>query len=195
MSGSDTASARKRGGVRELAILLGVAVVLALIARTFLLETFYIPTGSMEPTLSIGDRVLVDRLEYRFHPPDRLDIVVFSDAYPPGPGMRSISTVCPEGSSGPTHLIKRVIGLPGDTVEGRAGQVYVDGQVLAEPFLPPGTTTSRFGPVKVPAGDLWVMGDNRGSSCDSRVFGPIPESSVVGEAFLRVWPFSRFGGL
>jgi signal peptidase I len=84
-----------------------------------------------------------------------------------------------------------VIGLPGETVQGRDGRVYIDGLVLVEPYLPSGTVTTSFGPVTVPRGDLWVMGDNRGDSIDSRSFGPLPAKTVIGRAIWRVWPVWR----
>jgi signal peptidase I len=186
---------KHRSFFRELPVLLGVSIVLALLVRAFLVQTFFIPSTSMVPTLQVGDRVLVNKLVYRFHGPGRGDIVVFSDKYTlDEPGMKSISQVCPS-ALGPEDLIKRVIGLPGDTVQGKDGHVYVNGQLLAEPYLAPGTATSSFGTVTVPAGHLFVMGDNRGDSCDSRIFGVIPESAVVGKAFVRIWPLGRLGGL
>jgi signal peptidase I len=104
-----------------------------------------------------------------------------------------VFTKPPREQSDIKDLIKRVIGLPGDTVTGRNGHVYIDGRQLAESYLPAGTITDNFDPVKIPPGDIWVMGDNRPASQDSRSFGPIRESSVVGRAFLRIWPLSRFG--
>jgi signal peptidase I len=94
-------------------------------------------------------------------------------------------------------LIKRVVGLPGETVEGRGGKIYVNGAPLTEPYVAPSCSvnTSDFAPLKVPAGDLWVMGDNRCNSADSRYFGPIDEKTVVGRAFVLVWPVGRFTGL
>jgi signal peptidase I len=89
------------------------------------------------------------------------------------------------------EYIKRVVGLPGETVQGKDGHVFINGRELVEPYLPPGTLTSDFGPVTVPKGGLWVMGDNRSNSSDSRVFGTIRRRTVVGRAILRVWPFSR----
>jgi signal peptidase I len=87
-----------------------------------------------------------------------------------------------------TVLVKRVVGLPGETISAHGGRVYVGSDLLVEPYLPAGTVTSSFGPVRVPAGDVWVMGDNRGDSEDSRVFGPIPERSIIGRAIWKVWP-------
>jgi len=153
--------------------------------------------------LNIGDRVVVSKVSYDLHDPNRGDIIVF-DAPPGAPGVQQKSKSTGVGravrhvfeSIGILHpsteeYIKRVIGLPGETVEGKEGHVFINGQELVEPYLPPGTTTSDFGPIKVPTGGLWVMGDNRTNSSDSRVFGPIRRRTVVGRAILRVWPLGR----
>jgi len=167
-------------GVIEWVVILVGALIVALVVKTFLLQAFYIPSASMEPTLKVGDRVLVNKLSYDFHNPRRGDIVVFGS--PPGEDNPEIK-----------DLIKRVIGLPNETVEGRDGRVYINGDPLKEPYLPAGTTTSSFGPEKVPKGHLWVMGDNRSNSKDSRFFHTISEELVVGRAFIRVWPLSSIG--
>jgi len=155
------------------------ALVIATILRTYVVQTFWIPTGSMIPTLQENDRVVVNKLSYKLHGVGRGDIVVFTT--PPG---------VPEDYK---DLVKRVVGLPGDTVEGLNGRVLVNGKVLDESYLPEGTATSQFGPQKIPAGTYWVMGDNRGNSTDSRSFGPIPERTIVGHAVVRIWPLRRFG--
>lgn len=173
------------------------AVVVAVLVRTFVAQAYFIPSPSMVPELKVNDRVVVSRLAYHLHPIHRGDIVVFKA--PPGVGStyhagNPIVAFAHDLGDGlgvtedQTVLIKRVIGLPGDTVEARGGHVYVDGDLLVEPYLPKGTTTSDFGPVTVPPGHLWLMGDNRGDSEDSRYFGPVPESSVIGRAIWRVWP-------
>jgi len=174
--------------------LLGVvvfAVVIALLLRTFVLATYSIPSGSMEPTLQIGDRIVVDKLSYHLHGVDRGNIIVF--ATPPN-----------EGCAGPpvADLVKRVIGLPGETISLSAGRVYINGRVLPEPWLPqaaptensPGPSNEPYSlhhPYRIPAGDVYVMGDNRQESCDSRYWGPVPESVIVGKVDLRIWPLSR----
>ncbi len=168
-----------RGAVEWVVILVG-ALIVAIVVKTFLLQAFYIPSASMEPTLKVGDRVLVNKLSYDFHDVRRGDIVVFGS--PPGEDNPQIK-----------DLIKRVIGLPNDSVEGRDGRVYINGNPLREPYLPAGTSTSTFGPEKVPPGHLWVMGDNRSNSKDSRFFHTISENLVVGRAFIRVWPISSIG--
>ena len=187
---------------REVPLLLALAILIAFLVKTFLAQAFFIPSGSMIPQLAIGDRVVVSKLAYDLHDPHRGDVVVF-DA-PPTVGakpanhdsgvrkvvrdvLQSIGVLQPSTE----EYIKRIVGLPGETVQGRDGHVLVDGRELVEPYLPPGVVTSDFPPTVVPKGDLWVMGDNRGNSSDSRVFGAIKESSVVGRAILRVWPVSH----
>ena len=173
--------------VVEWACVIAGAVLLALVVKVFLLQAFYIPSPSMYPTLKEGDRVLVNKLSYRLHDVNRGDVVVFE---------RPAS----EAPSAIPELIKRVIGLPGDAITFRGGRVYVNGTPLDESYLPSGVTTSAdFAPNRctveapclVPPSAVWVMGDNRNDSKDSRYFGPIPESSIVGRAFVIVWPLSR----
>jgi signal peptidase I len=189
--------------ILEIPVLVMVAVLLALGMRTFLGQAFVIPSGSMIPTLQVGDRVLVSRPSYAMHDPHRGDVLVFEspEELPPDtswlPGKvlrRALEAV---GLSQPreTDFIKRVIGLPGDVVEGRDGLVYINGQRLVEPYLPPGVVTSTFGPEVVPDDHLFVMGDNRGNSNDSRAIGPIPEDLVVGRAVARIWPPGRWAFL
>jgi signal peptidase I len=170
-----------RSLVEWVAIIAG-ALVVAFVVKTFLVQAFYIPSSSMEPELRISDRVLVNKLSYRLHDVNRGDLVVFERPR------------CDGADPVVKDLIKRVIALPGETVEGRDGRVFVDNRALAEPYLPPGQTTSEFGQQKIPPGHVWVMGDNRDNSKDSRVLcggaTPIPESLIVGRAFVRVWPIS-----
>ncbi|HSH59339.1 MAG TPA: signal peptidase I, partial [Acidimicrobiales bacterium] len=161
-------------GITEWVVIIGVALIAAVVIRQFLLQAFYIPSGSMEHTLEIRDRVLVNKLSYRLHDVNRGDIIVFERP-------------AEEGSPS-KDLIKRVVGLSGETVEGRDGAVFVNGQRLNEPYLGPGVTSSPFPVQRVPPGHVWMMGDNRSNSRDSRVFGAVPESEVVGRAFIRVFP-------
>jgi signal peptidase I len=182
-----------RRWVVELVGVVVVAIVVAVLLRTFVLATYSIPSGSMEPTLQIGDRIVVDKLSYHLHGVDRADIVVFST--PPA-----------EDCAGPrvANLVKRVIGLPGETISVAGGHVYIDGRLLPEPWLPsqdraetyPGPSDAGYalhGTYLIPRGDVYVMGDNRTESCDSRYWGPIPESSIVGKVDMRVWPLGRIG--
>ena len=187
---------------REIPLLVAVAVVVAVLVKTFVAQAFYIPSGSMLPQLQIDDRVVVSKLAYDLHTPHRGDIIVFEAPPSQQPAQtretsptivrwlkdvgEAIGVVTPSTED----YIKRVIGLPGEVVEARGGHVYVNGRLLAEPYLPRGVVTTDFGPVLVPPARLWVLGDNRGDSCDSRCFpeGAIPESSVIGRAVFRVWP-------
>lgn len=155
-----------------------VAVIASILVRSFLLEVFYIPSGSMEPTLDIGNRILVDKLS---RSPGRFNIVVFKR--PP------TDTVGPKNIK---YLVKRVIGLPGNVISSQHCQVLINGKVLPEPFLPKGTCTKSIAPQRVPRGTYFVMGDNRSDSYDSRYFGPIKASSIVGRVIMRIWPLGRF---
>jgi signal peptidase I len=183
--------------LRELVIVVVLALSVAFVVKTFVAQAFYIPSGSMLPQLQVGDRVVVSKLAYRLHDPRRGDIVVFDNPRPvptepeslPVRVVRGVLEAVGIAPPSTDEFIKRVLALPGETVEGREGRILVNGRELVEPYLPPGTTTADFGPVSVPAGHLWVMGDNRANSADSRTFGPIAESSVVGRAAVRVWPF------
>ena len=172
---------RRRSSVRsavEWVAIIGGAFVAALVIKTFLLQAFFIPSASMESTLLQGDRVLVNKLSYDLHDVHRGDIVVFER--PPGEEDQQIH-----------DLIKRVIGLPGETIEARDGRIYIDDKPLDEPYLKAGTVTDNLERQTVPEGRIFVMGDNRGDSKDSRFFGAIDESLIVGRAFIRVWPPSR----
>lgn len=184
---------------REFAILVVTAIVIAVVVKTFVAQAFFIPSGSMLPQLQIDDRVVVSKMSYRLHDPRRGDIVVF-DAPGGSPEKsdpllerafrgiaESIGIVAPSTD----EYIKRVVALPGERVEGVGGKVLVDGRELVEPYLAPGTTTSDFPAVIVPPDTVFVLGDNRANSADSRVFGPVPRSTVVGRAIGRVWPLGH----
>ena len=169
------------------------------LARTFVGQAFYIPSESMVPQLAVNDRVVVSKLAYDLHDPRRGDIVVFDapTSAPPSsdrswaPVRFLRNLVTPSAR----EYIKRVMALPGERVEARGGRVLINGTPLVEPYLPPGTQTADFAATVVPAGRLWVMGDNRPASQDSRSFGPIRRSTVVGRAIVRVWPVQRFSFL
>jgi signal peptidase I len=168
-----------RAAVEWIAIIVG-ALLVALIIKALLIQAFYIPSESMVPTVKIGDRVLVNKVSYRVHDIHRGDIVVFER---------------PNGETDPRikDLIKRVIGLPGDVIEARDGKVLINDHVLDEPYLPRGTTTTNLPRQLVPPDHVFVMGDNRTNSRDSRVFQAIDEDLVVGRAFVRVWPIGDLG--
>jgi signal peptidase I len=180
---------------KEMGLLIAIALLIVWPVRTFVAQAYYIPSASMTPQLAVNDRVVVSKLAYDLHDPHRGDIVVF-DA-PPGlpalqdrssPLIRFIRRLFQPSTQ---EYIKRVVALPGERVEARQGRILINGKRLVEPYLPPGTVTQDFSPRVVPHGRLWVMGDNRSNSEDSRVFGPIRRSSVVGRAVVRVWPVQR----
>ncbi len=179
--------------ILELGGVVVVAIVVAFLLRTFVIATYSIPSGSMEPTLQIGDRIVVDKLSYHFHGVDQGNIVVFTT--PPN-----------EDCAGPpvADLVKRVVGLPGQTISVSGGNVYINGRRLPETWLPssqqgktyPGPSPAPYAlhhPYRIPKGDVYVMGDNRMLSCDSRYWGPIAESTIVGKVDVRIWPLSRLG--
>jgi signal peptidase I len=216
-SGEDAKSAtkRKRPFWRDLAVIVVAALVLTILLKAFVVQVFSIPSGSMENTLLPGDRILVNKMVYRFRSIEPGDIVVFSGSGswdPPTPPPSNLFTrvwndaIGLVGIAGPgTDYVKRVIGVPGDHVVccNSAGQVTLNGVPLSEQsYIFPGAAPSqiRFN-ITVPPGRLWVMGDNRADSDDSRYRmgdpggGTIPESAVVGRAFLIIWPLSRVSDL
>jgi signal peptidase I len=183
---------RTRRTIIEWAILIGSALLIAILIKTFLFQAFYIPSESMKPTLNVGDRVLVNKLSYRLHDVNRGDIVVFTT--PPK---------AKDANNEIKDLVKRVIALPGESFSTHDGGVYINGRPLKEPYLQkgvqtcaPNTGASGCGDVaatKIPSGDILVLGDNRPASKDSRFFGPIKESSIVGRVFVRIWPLNDLG--
>ncbi len=199
--GEDEGEKRHRSFWRELPVLILVALVIAVLIKTFAVQAFWIPSGSMQETLDIEDRVLVSKLSYRFGDISRGDIVVFDD--PRGLQVResvveSILRNLAEsvGLSTPkSEFIKRVVGLPGEVVEIRGGQLLIDGEPLNEPYTHPDSDMFDFGPEVVPNDHFFVMGDNRNRSQDSRSFGPISVEAVVGKAFVVLWPPSNWSGL
>ncbi|MEP6757782.1 MAG: signal peptidase I [Actinomycetota bacterium] len=193
---------------RELPILLIAALAIAIIVKTFLIQAFFIPSISMAPTLEKGDRVLVCRICLHVSDIQRGDVIVFSDPHPTaGPDQGTIGDALhwlgegigvaqPENED----FIKRVIGLPGDVVELHDGKLFVNGEQVDEPYLNPEIDTTPYGPVTVPDGMLFVLGDNRANSGDSRYEPPtgvglVPEDKVIGTAFVIVYPPSRWGSL
>jgi signal peptidase I len=178
--------------LRETLVVVVVALAAALLLRTFVVQTFYIPSGSMEPTLKVGDRILVDKLSYHLHGVDRGNIVVF---------RRPADENC--GGPPVADLVKRVVGLPGETISLSKGRVLIDGKRLNESYLPSsvqgttfpgpsGPTYNLAKPYVIPSNHYFVMGDNRADSCDSRYWGPIARSLIVGKVDVRVWPITSF---
>jgi signal peptidase I len=173
---------RIRRGLAETGVIVVVALVLAGLVRTFVFQPFWIPSASMTPTLSVYDRVLVQKAFFSWHDVREGDIVVFG--HPP-------LDDCP---GPPGDLVKRVIALPGQTIYSSGNSIYIDGRRLAEPYLPhddplgpavPGA--SRQHPYRVPAGEFYMLGDNRADSCDSRYWGPVKGSGIIGKVVLTFW--------
>jgi signal peptidase I len=180
------------------------ALILTVLVKGFLIQAFFIPSRSMEPTLDVGDRVVVNRLAYRLGDPAHGQVVVFlrptgADQAPSGGPISWVRRAVAQGLGGTPpgseDLIKRVVGLPGDVVEGRNGHLVRNGVEVDEPYLRPGTFTSDFDKVKIKPDHYWMMGDNREDSADSRTFGQVDRSALVGRAMLTVWPVQHTGGL
>jgi len=174
--------------------------VIAVVIKTFLIQPFWIPSESMLPTIEINDRVMVNKLAYKWGEPQRGDVVVFRDPREaeieeslPEAVIRSVLEAVGVRTRGRDDLIKRVIGLPGESIEIRDHQITVNGVPLDEPYLDDIEMLDE-GPFLVPLGEVFVMGDNRNASFDSRRFGPIPLDDLVGQAFVTIWPLSHFGG-
>jgi signal peptidase I len=162
-----------------------MALLLALVIRTYVAEPRFIPSASMVPTLNLGDRLVVEKITYRLHPPQRSDIVVFRVP----PALQA------EGYQADQAFIKRTIGLPGDRIALQAGRVYLNGQPLAEPYVVEPPKAEDMAEVTVPADQLFVMGDNRNNSNDSRYWGFLPIENLVGHAVWRFFPLTAWGDL
>jgi signal peptidase I len=156
------------------------AVILAMGIRTFVAEARYIPSSSMEPTLLVNDRLIIEKITYHLRDPERGDVVVFSP------------TETLKQQNFKDAFIKRVIGLPGETIEVKNGEVYVNGKVIAEKYIAQ-RPDYDFGPVKVPEHQYLVLGDNRNNSYDSHYWGFVPKENIIGKAAVRFYPFNRVG--
>ncbi|MBE9011376.1 signal peptidase I [Pseudanabaenaceae cyanobacterium LEGE 13415] len=161
---------------------IALSAVLALGIRHFVAEARYIPSGSMEPTLQVNDRLIIDKISYRFNNPERGDIVVFSP------------TAALERQNFHDAFIKRVIGLPGDKVQVRGGRVYINDQPLREDYIGKEKAPQyEWGPQVVPPDSYLVLGDNRNNSYDSHYWGFVPRDKIIGRAIVRFWPPNRVG--
>jgi signal peptidase I len=191
--------------IRETVVLVALAILLAVVFKTFLVAAFYIPSGSMESTLNVSDRVLVEKVSYRFGDVQNGDVVVFvhddpglEPAGPSNPIARFFSSLGQAiGLVPPSDrdFIKRVVGVPGDEITCPEGRLVRNGKPVDEPYLDPAVTTEGCKTTTVQPGQLYVMGDNRSNSQDSRSFGVIDRSDVVGRAFVRIWPLTHVGWL
>jgi signal peptidase I len=165
--------------LRETIETLGLSLLLAFGIRTFVAEARYIPSGSMLPTLEVNDRLIIDKVSYRFTDPERGDIVVF---------------LPPEALNETNAFIKRLMGLPGDEIEVKGGLLYINGEPQQESYIaaPP---DYEYGPVTVPPDSYLVLGDNRNNSVDSHYWGFLPQDNLIGQAVFRFWPMDRLGTL
>jgi signal peptidase I len=174
---------RRKRVLVETAFIIFMTVLLAVLVRTFAVQTFWIPSASMEPTLDVHDRILVEKLFFSWRDVHEGEIVVFS---------RPPLDDCP----GQGDLVKRVIALPGQTIYSSGNSIYINGRLLAEPYLPKPDplglpVASRQHPYRVPPGEFYMLGDNRADSCDSRFWGPIKGSTIIGQVVLVFWHDGR----
>jgi signal peptidase I len=182
-AGADPRRRRRRRVLVETALVIFMTVLLAVLVRTFALQTFWIPSASMVPTLDVHDRILVEKLFFSWRDVHEGEIVVFS---------RPPLDDCP----GQGDLVKRVIALPGQTIYSSGNSIYINGRLLAEPYLPKPDplglpVASRQHPYRVPPGEFYMLGDNRADSCDSRFWGPIKGSTIIGQVVLVFWHDGR----
>ena len=168
----------------EWGVILLIAVLASFLVRMYAVQTFFIPSKSMNPTLHVGDRILVNKLSVRFGTINPGDIIVFKA--PP-------TEHCDDGTF--SDLVKRVIGIPGQTLTSKGNTVYVNGHPLKEPWTDFPTLNPPIKKITLKANQYFVMGDNRANSCDSRFWGTVPRSDIIGKAFFRIWPLSRIGFL
>jgi signal peptidase I len=168
--------------VAEWLAVIVVALVLAVGVRSYVIQTFFIPSGSMEPTLEVGDRILVFKLAYDFSSPAIGDVVVFKA--PP-------SEHC--GDPSVTDLVKRIVAVPGDRISSIGNTIVVNGKPLVQNWPHYADLIDPITPQTIPANHYFVMGDNHPASCDSRVWGTVPRSDIIGKVVLKIWPLSQFG--
>jgi signal peptidase I len=183
-------------------VIVALAIGLALLIQAFVVKPYQIPSESMEPTLDVGQRVLVSRINYHFSEPDRGDVVVFHP--PTGADGNTCGAPHPPDEPCPrptnehsgVNFIKRVVAVPGDTLAIRQGHAVVNGKLQDEPFIAPCGSTGECTfprPIKIPPHHFFMMGDNRGASDDSRFWGPVPKKWIIGQAFFTYWPVKRVG--
>jgi signal peptidase I len=175
---------RSRSIIEWVAVVV-IAVLVSLLIRTYVFQTFFIPSGSMEPTLKVGDRIVVSKLSVEFGTIHIGDILVFR-------APAAVRTQCGDDVA---DLVKRVIGLPGDHLTSKGNTIYVNGSPLNQPWTHSEPIGKAIGNVTVPKNHYFMMGNNESDSCDSRFWGTVPRSDIIGKVFLRIWPLSRIGFL
>ena len=198
------ASGRRRHSVFELVMTIAIALALAFCVEAYAVKPYRIPSRSMEPTLDVGQRVLVDRVRFHFRDPKVGDVVVFKP--PHGADLNECGKAPEAGQAcavstktrSNTNFIKRIVAVPGDSISIKRGRVYIDGK-LRDPWKinkdPACGICNLPKPLTVPPGEYYMMGDNRGESADSREWGPVPRKWIIGKAFFTYWPPKRLGTL
>ena len=184
-SENSEASKKARRALRALGewvLILSLAMFAAFVIRTYVFQTFYIPSVSMVPTLEVGDRIIVSKISTSIGSIHRGDIIVF--ARPPRESC---------GGGDVTDLVKRVIGLPGETISSRGNKILINGKVVKEHWKTTRPLGREIGTVKIPKDQFFMMGDNRSASCDSRYWGTLPKKFIVGKVIFRIWPITRLG--
>ncbi|MGH3732810.1 MAG: signal peptidase I [Acidimicrobiales bacterium] len=175
----------RRRSLIEWLIVIVVAVLVSLLIRTYVFQTFFIPSGSMEPTLHIGDRIIVDKLSVEFGTIHIGDILVFK-------APKKVAAVCGDDVA---DLVKRVIAVPGDHIYSKGNRIYVNDKRLHQTWTHERILGKAIPPTYVTKNHYFMMGDNENDSCDSRYWGLVSRSAVIGKAFVRIWPLSRIGWL
>lgn len=186
LPGDELVNRRRSGAwwIVEWVVIIAIALAIAFCVRTYVIQTFKIPSGSMEPTLDVGDRIVVFKLAYDFTSPAIGDVIVFKA--PQEEHLRCGDPDIPD-------LVKRIVGLPGDHISSRGNEIIVDGHVLRQDWPHVAMLQTPISPQVVPKGQYFVMGDNHPDSCDSRDWGTVPASDIIGKVVLRIWPLSQFG--
>ena len=173
---------RRNRVIVEWFVILVAAVLISVLVRTFVFETYFVPSDSMYPTLHVGDRIIVDKLSVDFGTINTGDIVVF----------KAPAAVAKDCSDNVADLVKRVIGVPGDVLTSKGNTIYINGKALKEKWPHTEPLGGAIGHVNLKAGQYFMVGDYHFYSCDSRMWGIVPRSSIIGKVFLRIWPVSRF---
>lgn len=174
---------KKTNFIKDIVLPIIIALVIVVILRHFVIGMYFVPSGSMIPTLQLNDHVVVTKFSYKIQEPKRGDIIVFK--YPPNEeqGLKEV------------FYVKRLIGLPGETLEIKDNKVIINGESIEEDYVSADTNMPDYGPITIPMESYFAMGDNRNHSSDSRIWGYVPEHDLIGKAQLIYWPLNRIGGL